>query len=446
MTTSATFNSLRVNNAEQFKGSIANTTSGEILYLTFGKVEAWPNEVDPQAAVPSDATIYEVWNNMIGGKRLYGGDFAHVIPRYDWTPDTVYSTYDDKSGDLFDQQFYVITDDYNVYKCIGNNYIENYATVASTVKPTSVNPSSTVTTSDGYTWKYMYTLSSSDQIKYVTPNYIPVKTLKLDDGSLQWQVQNSAISGTIDNIAIIDPGMNYDNASNIIITITGDGTSAAAIASINTELNIVETILITDRGFGYTYANVSIISLGAGEKAEARAIISPPGGHGKDPLYELGGKNILVTGRFKYDEGGTLPVTNDYRQIALIKDPFIKGTLNVSSLTTFSQVTSITTSGTGNYNLDEWLYQGSSFATATFKGRVVSWSSDTGKVTLIDVQGTPTASQSLIGQSSFVVRSVASVNDPDLVKYSGKLLYVDNIKPVTRSSDQIEDFKLIMKF
>jgi hypothetical protein len=67
-------------------------------------------------------------------------------------------------------------------------------------------------------------------------------------------------------------------------------------------------------------------------------------------------------------------------------------------------------------------------------------------VTLIDIQGTPTASQSLVGQSSFIARSVASVSEPDLSKYTGKLIYVDNIKPVSRSSDQIEDFKIVMKF
>ena len=443
MTTSATFNNLRVNNAEQFKNSVANTTSGEILYLTFGKVYTWNNEASPNVATPAVATIYDVWNNMIGGKELFGGDFAHVIPRYDWTANTVYYAYDDLSTDLYNQQFYVMTSDYNVYKCIGNNSIN----IPSTVKPTSVNPSSTVTTSDGYIWKYMYTLSSSDKIKYVTPNYIPVKTLKSNDGSLQWQVQNTAISGTIDNIIITNPGANYTNTQNITISISGDGKSAAAIAKINTISNTVNSIVITDRGSGYTYASVTISDISVGSSgANARAIISPPNGHGSDPLYELGGKNILINGRFKYDENGTLPVTNDYRQIALIKDPILGGTTNVAISSVFSQVTGITTSGTGNYILDEWVYQGASFSTATFKGRVVSWSSATGKVTLINVEGTPTASKTLNGQSSFIARSVASVENPTLTKYSGKMLYVDNIKPITRSPDQIEDFKIIMKF
>jgi hypothetical protein len=443
MTTSATFNDLRVNNAEQFKNSVANTTSGEILYLTFGKVYAWANDASPDTASASVATVYDVWNNMIGGKELFGGDFAHAIPRYDWTANTVYNAYDHLSDSLYNQQFYVLTNDYNVYKCIGNNYNN----IQSTVKPTSVNPSTTTTTSDGYIWKYMYTLSSSDQIRYVTPSYIPVKTLKVNDGSLQWQVQNSAISGTIDSIFITNSGNNYTNVSNIIVTITGDGTSAAAIAKINNVSNTVNSILMTNRGSGYSYANVTITDLGFGSSnASARAIISPPGGHGSNPLYELGGKNILINGRFKYDENGTLPVTNDYRQIALIKDPILSNTSNVATVSVFSQVTSITTSGTGNYILDEFVYQGASFNTATFKGRVVSWSSATGKVTLINVQGTPTASQTLIGQSSFTTRSVASVATPDMTKYSGRLLYVDNIKPITRASDQIEDFKIIMKF
>ena len=34
-----------------------------------------------------------------------------------------------------------------------------------------------LTTADGYKWKFMYSISASDVIKFVTSDFIPVKTL-----------------------------------------------------------------------------------------------------------------------------------------------------------------------------------------------------------------------------------------------------------------------------
>ena len=48
---------------------------------------------------------------------------------------------------------------FNVYKCLDNN-----GNAASTVEPTGTS-SSILTTGDGYKWKYMYTLSATQQDK-----------------------------------------------------------------------------------------------------------------------------------------------------------------------------------------------------------------------------------------------------------------------------------------
>jgi hypothetical protein len=441
--TSATFIDLRVNNAEQFKESVFEPTPNTKIYLTFGRVDAWANDASPNVANTSIATVYEVWNNMIGGKRIVGSDISHVIPRINWTSNTIYTAYNHMDPNLFDAntQFYVMNSDYSVYKCISNNTGR-----VSTVEPTSVNPSVVSSTSDGYVWKYMYTLTDNEKLRFTTDNYIPVKTLSIEDSSLQWQVQNSAISGAINAIYLSNQGQNYNNVSNITISITGDGSSATAVPTLNTQSNVISSIIVTDSGSGYTWATVSITDRGSGVNAAASAIISPPGGHGSDPLYELGGKNIMLDVRIKYDEDGVLPVTNDFRQISIIKDPYTFATSNVASVSAFNQALIITVEGTGNYTQDEIVYQGSSLAESNFNARVVSWDSTTNKLTLINTKGTPTASQPLIGTSSFTVRVVSSVTDKTLKPYSGKILYVDNIKPVTRSSDQIEEYKILVKF
>lgn len=440
---STTFIDLRINNAEQFKESVSEPSPNTKLFLVFGKTDAWANDSSPNIANSSIATVYEVWNNMIGGKRILGGDMSHVIPRINWTSNTVYDAYDDRRDDLFDSntKFYVMNSDYSVYKCISNNY-----GIASTTQPTSVNPSIISTTGDGYVWKYMYTINDAEKLRFTTNEYIPVKTLTTDDGSLQWQVQNTAISGSIDSIIVTGSGNNYTNVSNVTITISGDGTSATAVASLNTTTNTVSSITITERGSGYSYATVTITDTTVGSGATARAIIAPPGGHGSDPLYELGGKNIMIDAKIRYDEEGILPVTNDFRQIALLKDPYVNQTSNVTSNIAFVQAMTVVCDGVDNYAQDETVYQGASLGTASFTGRVVSWNSDTSKLLLINTTGTISLSTTILGSTSFTARVVTSKTDGLLEKHSGRLLYVDNIEPVTRSNDQIEDFQILLKF
>lgn len=433
----ASYQYLGVHIAEQLKESLSEPAPNTKLYIAFGKTDPWANDAEPDEANTSIASMYEIWDNMIGGKRVVGSDVGHVIPRFNWEPNTAYTAYDHMNENIYATIFYVVTSQNAVYKCISNNNGS-----VSTVEPTTFNTTAPVSLSDGYSWKYMYTISGSELLKFTTQEYIPVKTLIADDGSQQWNVQNNARNGSIEHIEMVDFGSGYSNASNIIVSVTGDGSSFSAIANVSN--GIVDRILVTNPGSDYTYADVAI-SGGGGTGAEARAIISPPGGHGSNPLYELGGRNIIINSKLRYDEEGVLPITNDYRQISLIIDPILNETNNVATIPAFSQMTVVTTSGAGTYDQDEYVYQGSSLETASFKGRVVWYDEASSKVYLINVRGDPVPARSLIGSESFTVRILTSVENEQLKRYSGLLLYSDNIKPVTRSSDQIEDYKIIIR-
>lgn len=433
---------LQVFNAKQFKESVVEPSSSNV-YLTFGKSIAWPNDSAPPQANTSVNTFYEVWDNMIGGKRISGNDIRHVIPRFDWTTNTVYSAFDDRVDSKIlksdTSKFYVVTDDWHVYKCISNNY-----GAVSTSKPTSISTVIDVQTEDGYVWKYMYTVSSEEQLRFVTTDYIPVKTLTVNDGSLQWQVQNNAIQGGIHSIVLTNFGSGY-TANNITVTIEGDGQEASAIAVRNTSTNTVSSIVMTNRGINYTYANVTITSE-TGSGAVARAVISPKGGHGFDSLVELGGSNLLINTRIKTSENGVLTTENDYRQIALIEDPYSYDGRKLVSNTAVNQLLTITLTGTSaEYVEDEIVYQGPSLAASTFSANVVEWDSANNQLKVSNVKGVPT-SELVNGVTSTASRFLGSVTYPDMRRYTGNLLYIDNISPIERSSDQVEDFKIILKF
>lgn len=439
--TSARFINIRVNSTEQFKESVSEPSPNTKLYLTYGKVTAWANEAEPDTANSSVATEYEIWKNMIGGKKILGSDIVHVIPRYNWASNSVYIAYDHLSSTLLDGNtpFYVVTKDFNVYKCLANGNGQ-----PSTVEPISVNPGNLVKTPDGYTWKYMYTVSEADQLRFTTDSYIPVRVVTENDGSNQFKVRDQTIDGAIFNVIVTDPGTGYSNTNNVVVSITGDGVSASATANLDTMAGIVSSIDMIDYGANYTYATITITG-GGGTGAKARAIITPPGGHGYNPLYELGGYNLMINPRLIGSEESNIPVGNDFRQIAILKDPIMTGTTNVGSNIHFTQATTLITRGVGNYVKDELVYQGASATDSSFSGRVVSWDSANGKLLVINTTGTPTA-QSLIGANSFVARFVSSVIPRDMKDHSGQILYVNNIKSVTRSSDQIEDFKIVLKF
>ena len=123
MSSSATFIKFRVNSAEQFKESVSEPTPNTNMYLTYGKVDAWANDANADIANTSVSTEYQIWSNMIGGKKIIGYDISHVVRRFNWSAGTSYASYDHRNANLYDgnTNFYVVTSDYNVYKCIGNN-------------------------------------------------------------------------------------------------------------------------------------------------------------------------------------------------------------------------------------------------------------------------------------------------------------------------------------
>jgi hypothetical protein len=447
---SSTLIALRINNAEQLKEASTEPTPNTKIYLTFGRTSAWSNEAAPPSANSSVASELEIWQYMIGGKNITGADIAHVIPRNDWAANTIYVAYDHMDADLHNtaRPFYCVNSNYSVYKCLGNNSNSssnsNTLGANSTVEPTSVNPNTVIETSDGYLWKYMYSVSDSDQLRFTTAEWVPVKTIPADDSSVQWQVQSGADDGGINFIEVTDGGSGYTNGSNITVTVSGDGSSATGTATLNTTTNTVNSISVTNPGTGYRYGSV-VIAGGAGTGALARPIISPPGGHGSDPLYELGGKNLLLNPRLVADEEDILETSNDFRQISLVKDPQLRDTTTPAQNTAFLQAHTIITTGEGDYIVDETVYQGASLADATFSATILKWDSTNASALVINTIGTAT-SDGLIGANSAVIRFITSSTEGNFEKDSGRILYIDNLVPITRAADQTEDFKIVLKF
>jgi len=212
-------NKFRIHNSEQFLEAFSET-SGTNQYIFIGKVSPWldASSVNIDSAPPSptdtvENTEYGHWDDMILAKRCISGDVSHVVNRYNWTTGTVYDQFDSQDATLYSKPFFVVTEDFNVYKCMYNNH-----GVQSTVMPSSINTSAGVseTTSDGYKWKYLYTITAADALKFITTSFVPVRRVRTDDfallgvdaldgktyipddGTNQWEIENNAVNGAID--------------------------------------------------------------------------------------------------------------------------------------------------------------------------------------------------------------------------------------------------------
>ena len=165
---------------------------------------------------------YDVWRNMIAVKRVQSSDITLAALRNDWANNTAYVQYTDTNASLNTQDFFVMTDSYNVYKCLDNNRDAN-----SVVKPTGTS-TAILSTADGYRWKYMYTITTAEASKFLTSARIPVKTLTANDGSAQWAVQQAASNGVINHIAVVANGANYLHLSNTFGSVTNGSSMTLA--------------------------------------------------------------------------------------------------------------------------------------------------------------------------------------------------------------------------
>ena len=190
----------RLNNAKQFVEDVTETSSGSYTFI--GRGHAWTDDSTPPTPVDSPNDEFDAYRNMVALKKISPSDVSHAIVRRDWTSGTTYDEYRHNysasntatSGatTLWDSLFYVVTDDYNVYKCISNGtgITGGVTAAASTQKPDHTDTSLDVE-SDGYVWKYMYSIPASNVIKFVTNDFMPIKTLGA----------KLAVNGGVDNAA-----------------------------------------------------------------------------------------------------------------------------------------------------------------------------------------------------------------------------------------------------
>ena len=491
-------NKFRLNNAEQFHESFSEPANN-IYYLGIGRPQAWGTltradgrtdyeGTDSNPTTPGDTVVNEFYtfDELTAAKRITGSDISFVIPRRNWTSGTVYDIYRHDYGEyttgststritstsgattLLDSTFYVLSSDRNVYKCLNNN---NGATVSD--EPTGVS-TTPITTTDGYIWKYMYTLSAAQQSNFLSTDFMAIAT-NANAGTDHLNVISNAVDGAIDIIKIKSAGSGGTNGTFSNISIRGDGTGG--LCEVVVSGGAVTSVTVTTRGTGYTFGTVSnaqIVSAGSTSLSgsELDVIIPPKGGHGANALEELGGFFVMLNTSIEGNEStnsGDFSAVNDFRKIALLRDPTKSSSAVTSTTARLTKAIKIAASPTpGTFTVDEEINQSTTGAV----GKVVEWDSVNGILYYIQTRHNDAGIDSngnltdfsganvITGQSSSATgtpdTSVSStVNNvifasgysvPEIDHDTGDVLYVENRTPITRALDQTENIKLIIEF
>lgn len=471
-------NKFRVYNAKKWIGALDGSN---YYYMFIGRPESWADDLTPPSPADSVQQDNKIWDSMIAMKRITTNDVSHGIYRRTWTAGKFYDIYrHDYDGtvpgvnvdtgaatypiSLGESNYYVVTPNNNIYICLKSNG-------QSTVNPQTLGVGGAnflpVTGSDGYTWKFIGTTDSTSVNRFQSTYFHPVKTLAAapssgDPYEVQWNAQQAAkvtYPGAIFQALVTGNGSGYIQGSPPSVTIEGDGTGATATALVDGTGKVV-SVTMTAFGTGYTWARVVIAAPAAGTTATATAIITPKDGLGADPVRDLNGYFVVAYSAFVEAEGaGDFPVTNDYRQVGIVANPYENGGSTLLQLPTASSCFALKLAGgyAGSFSSDSLIND----VTSGAKGRIIDSYVSAGELVVRFIRteseqvGVGASASFNIGDtittSSGGTGTVSAILDktnggPEVEKYSGQILYFENRRAIQRSADQTEVIIVTFEF
>ena len=504
---------IRVLNAENFVNGISTTTNS--YYVFIGLPNATEVNSDWNTNTPAPIDNFDdhdnIYDTLISAKKVTSSDVLQVIRKISWTTGTIYEMYrhdydinnttpQTNSSNLYNSNFYAMNSDFRVYECIynGANPTNSGKGIASLEEPTHTDLQPRLE-SDGYLWKYLYTIKPSDIVKFDSVDYIPVPQNWLTNPDTL-DVRNAAVDGKIETVVIentTSAAYQFSGTKNNV-PIRGDGQDGeASVTFVNGKPTAVQ---VTNGGTGYSFATLDLDSVVTGSGAEFSVIIPPPKGHGADIYTELGANKVLLYSRIENSDttNPDFPTGNQFARIGILKNPNVNGTTNLLTASSASGVYGLrlvgAASSTMSVSVDGQItqtigigstavgkiisydpvtkflryWQDRSLATNTPAGanptfgyrlnRFTSTPSTGGSTNVVvtTTTGTETVgidttftgvSTSVNSKTYYFGQSISSgIASPEIEKYSGDIIYIDNRPEVTRAANQREDIKIVLEF
>lgn len=496
---------------EQWLQSISSNTS---YYYAFAANPVSNDSIDSSIAKNDKENYFGSNYYMLFGKKLTNTNILPLTRKIEWESNTIYDRYDDTSNTLDVSDFFVVVPAdpgyyRHVFKCIDN------ANGSPSTQPPNLLQTTAFTKSDGYTWKYMYSISDLNYSNFATDDYIPItanvtvqatagNTTGIDiiqvsnsgtgyicyhNGIIRSVVNSTVIqiesTASIDNEFYKNNGIyiyndiaataqlktitqyvsnlsgnwvyldSPANTTNIIPSVSEYNISPAVIFNVdsvdvpsaysvvNTTSNSISNVVIIETGSNITRASAIIQSNTIyGTDAELHCIVSPPGGHGFDPLTELGVEAIGITFSFSGTESNTITTNAGYNRIGIIKNPYIleddlsKGSLYTEA--TFNQLLIGEMSPNVAFANNEIITGQTSGAVgilAYLDGDVIAMIGDKH---FVNNELIVSANNSL--STTLLINTYGQIYTTDLTP-----LYTQNVEDVSRANNQSETYKIVIK-
>jgi len=513
----------RILNASNFIDSVIDSNNSYYVFLGlaspsspsvgFGRSSDWDSNTPSPYDNLSYSTHYR--DTALFGKKISGSSIRRVIRKVTWTTNTRYDMYrhdynaadnvapNSQLGRLYDSNYYVINSDYRIYICLDNGSSgSNLKGDVSLNEPTSTDLEP-VTLADGYTWKYLYSISPSDVIKFDSTEYISVPNDWTTTSDVAIQTIRDGADSSVNNnqirvVYINSVGSGYVDGTYTNLDILGDGSGGKVTVTVSG--GSVSSVVVTAGGKDYTYGVIDLSQAhppsasSLSNPAKLIPIIPPSRGHGYDVYSELGCDKILIYSRFD-DSTRDFPVDTQFAQVGILKNPkeFSSGITTFtgseySSLYAVKLTSAFTATPSKGEKITQTYTSGGVSVTA--KGYVASYDSETNVLKYFQDRSlyfnnsydqtdyigvsvgskvVPFVSTANIEFASSGTASIdTSLNDnkvtigskvinlgvtfssglanPEINKNTGDLIYIDNRSLVERDVRQKEDIKIILEF
>jgi hypothetical protein len=510
----------RILNASNFVDNVTDSNNSYYVFVGLSNptTSGFGRKTDFNTNTPSPTDNIDYMNfvgdNMSFGKKVTSDNVRRLVRKISWSRGTKYEMYrhdyklenrspNTGSARLYDANYYVMNSDFKVYICIDNGSSGiNTTGNASLDEPTftDLEPSKAGTSGDGYQWKYLFTVSPSDIIKFDSTDFISLSNnWSTSTDSQIVAVRDNGDSDVNNNqikkVYIENQGNGYTNGTGQEVAILGDGEGGKVVVDVVN--GKVTNAVVSSGGKGYTYGMVDLGAIGnqsASVKANLIPIIPPSKGHGHDIYKELGSDRVLVFARFDTSTTNDFPTNTSFSQIGILKNPTSIGSTSLFTDPTFSSVGALKLATVNSTSpiIGETLSQVVSGGTA--KGFVAAYDVETqvikfvqdrsnflnpssfdtvdhvGVTTFSKVHAFESNSNPVNGGSSGFQGSIdtgftgvstnpsgtklisldtqftAGVANAEINKKSGDIVYLDNRPLITRNARQKEDVKIILEF
>ena len=385
--------------------------------------------------------------------------------------------------------FFVVNSVREVYKCL-----DNAGGAASVAEPSMPLPYS-FRTSDGYTWKYVYTVSESGFSSHATSDSVPldasdqtsdagtVDVVRVTASSNSWpDNETCTVEAVLANNAFRVQGLSVSVDSHYVdfsvyaqdgaaagfispvtsyianssgqyvttaqgnslvefgttlfvsprVTFSGDGSGASAYCTVDSVSGEVSSVLVIDPGSGYSKCEAAVTCNAIyAGTATLHPVVSPIAGHGSDPASELYSRELKMT----VDVSPVDAPLVKFRVVGLLKNPSdADGNRCTASRVKAYYSAALTLVAPVTYAPSD----GETITGASSGAEATVLRANTTYVYFHDVTGSFQEGETVTSSETSSAFTLGAIDNPTVNASSGDVLYLERLDPVQRQNTSSE--------